>query len=196
MTSKSRARKFNKKRSNPDDDPYTRRLRKASDAAKAARAAARSSVDEVHIRIDISQARIVSASLVPEGQGTGYILAVGEEPVSTGLQEGTRYVGSVRGIRNGVSGPEVPFDSEEGIRQEATPDTASAAPARGAAGAEGQPSAESEAEPQGRASSEEGADEVHWTYFEKEVNGLPQYVGKSTCFCDIRADHWTNLGEN
>lgn len=82
MTSRRRTRK-NSTRRNHDDDSYTQRYRKASDGAKAARAAAagrareadRGSGEEAGSSIPRevgSGARIKAISLVAEG-GTGYV---------------------------------------------------------------------------------------------------------------------------
>lgn len=188
MTSKSRARKFNKKRSNPDDDPYTQRLRKASDAAKAARSRAGgadrilgASIGEVQFdeaRVNGQEesssvrigegSRIIAASLVPEGQGTGYILEVGDDAVEYAKADVER--------------------TKEALRPQGAPDSASFWQ-RGASTVPQQPPAEP-------GSDQEVSSALHWVFFEREVNLIPEYVCKSSCFCDIQADHWKNLGEN
>ena len=143
MTANRRTRKTKNRRSTNDVDPYAERYRKASDAAKAKRDEARrreglkdfgksisnervqALVDEVvihdaetaaieYLKEDI---RLVSASLVPEGQGTGYVLrSVGEFP----RRGGKNTVGRI---------------AEEAFRSEATPDAA-ALGQRGASAAE------------------------------------------------------------
>lgn len=56
-------------------------------------------------------------------------------------------------------------------------------------------------EPQRQEAASEGdeaepATPAHWHFFEREVNGLPEYYARSTCFCSLGDNHWTNTGEN
>jgi len=175
MTAKSRARKLNQKRRNSDDDSYARKLRAASEGAKAAREQRGKLQGHRPTHVIIDEASVREVSLVPEGEGTGYII------------EGSARTPEEQLLWD-IFGK---LGSEEGIRPEAASDGATASAPRGPSEVEGQSSSESGSEPQGRASAEE-----HWIYFEKEVNGLPEYIGKSTCFCDIRGNHWKELGEN
>lgn len=126
MTAKSRARKFNKKRSTKDDDPYALRLRKASEAAK--RKAAERKAREAHPAgkglkgqapsyVVIDEARLVGVSLVEEGV-SGYILEVGREEVrqeatSDTATLGEREVARVPGQSPSASASEPASEQEE-----------------------------------------------------------------------------------
>ena len=230
MTAHRRTRKTKTKRSNLDDNTYSERYRQASNGAKAARAAAaerkggsdRSPGVEAGrgLAIEIGEgARIKSISLVPEGQGTGYILTVGEERIHE--EDGTlvRRVGE-----DGIS--VAPFDlaevrRQEDLRQEAASHAASVGQ-RGAEGASGEVPGQG-AEPTffeqlheveaivddangaGTGILEAIEAEVarhrgnyaatHRAFFEAEVNSLPTHVGTELCSCDKREDHWIELGE-
>ena len=193
MTAHRRTRKTKTKtkRSNLDDNSYSERYRQASNGAKAASrkgSGDRSPGVEAGrgLAIEIGEgARITGISLVPEGQGTGYILTVGEERIHE--EDGTPVVRKVDEDHVSV-GPltfgedwYAELHGQEDLRQEAASDAASLGQ-RGVEGASGEVPAE-------------GSEPTHRAFFEAEVNSLPTHVGTELCSCDKREDHWIELGE-
>lgn len=207
MSAKRRNRKIQSKRSKSDVDPYTERYRKSSDAAKAARDAARrregASEDrevvdvreeDVFFGIDISQATLRSVSLVPEGQGfpgsrIEVVDKLNRDVVSLkGLVPNVRYEGFAQGNFHGELGEPVPFSytasdvriAQEGLRAEAASDGTSSLASRGSEGVEGQPSAESSTEPQ------------EWFAPEAQAGDIIQWIAEARQRAEeeYRRGHW------
>lgn len=204
MTAKRRARKFNHTRRN-DDDPYTQRIRAASNAAKEARAAARRAGEAEDRKVGElrEEGEDLAYSLYPDIEG----LSIHEAELPEGVQALVVDTATLKGVAirtNAAYG-------EEAVHSEAASDAASVGE-RGTSEAEGQPASEQGAEPQAPTFFEQLAavrnladeangtnEEVegpHKAFLEREVNGLPQHVGTNPCSCDIRKDHWIELGEN
>lgn len=190
MTAASRRRKFEKKRNKTNDDPYTLRLRKASEGAARARDEARSraaSKEEDREVLEVRKAKLLGASLVKQD---------GVAPGFVSLQAAiSRYPDEFF-----EQAPEV-FDElaydviaagEEGLAFKREAVNFTVYPGQEALRAE----AASDAAPGDERGPEEPPTEPHTHYFEKEVDTVPHYSHKSECLCDIREDHWTTLGEN
>lgn len=165
MTAKSRVRKIQKKlRRTADVNPQPLGTRsEPADAEAEGR--------PVAVVLD-GQARLQSVSLVREGEGTGYIIEVGEEPRHT-----------LHSVILGDLGIEHEFPEfypingnpyEEAVREASASDAATLAEreASGTAGA------------------------THQVFFEQEVNGQPTHIESEDCYCSQELHHWKDLGEN
>lgn len=160
MTAHRRTRKNKRSKT---DDPYTQRYRKASDGAKAARAAAgsREQGNRNH--------QSVSLDVIEEGatRGKEALRAQGASDTASLGERGTAEVEGQSPEGQGVEAPTF-FEQVEGVKN-------LLAEANG--------------------TNAEVAGE-HKAFLEKEVDGLPKHVGTELCTCDIRKDHWIELGEN
>lgn len=213
MTAHRRKRKTQHKRSTTDVDPYTERYRKASDAAKAARRAAREAADGNRGEAVLDE-RPLKHLVRHEGDLKGLAASkvvydeVDLEPAFTygpDIRDGDTIEvvqldgARIRGIALVHADRAFPgyrievVDAEEALRSEGAPDAAPVVE-RGAEGPAGQPSAEPDAAAQGRDSAET-PEATHQVFFEAEVNGLPTHVGTEDCFCSETQHHWKELGE-
>jgi DNA-binding PucR family transcriptional regulator len=182
MTANSRTRKIKHKRSNHDDDTYSQRYRAASDAAKAARARA-AEADRAEAQA-LEGVRVQGVSLVPTGEGTGYILEVGAE-ASHELEDCVAEAFDVALFpRDGEDWRRsLEFKHatahlvQEALRSEAAPD-ATALGERAAASVPGLAPSDPE---------------DHVVFFEKEVDGIIEYSHQEPCDCSRSRDHWTIL---
>ncbi len=239
MTASSRIRKNNHKRSTTDVDPYPERYRKASDAAKAARDAARSRTGEADRGLGeegvtvIQDATLQSVSLIRAAESvTGYVIEVGdnsvslhpagahEEPSIVGLKDGTDYflvpLGDYeRGLygdlefKHATSKLNYGVVTEEALRPTGSPDAASVGDSGTSSVAGQSPSEPHAAQGWETATSTEVLDNiqgqvdrarlnyknVHRVFYEAEINMVPTHVDTRLCYCDIRENHWVELGE-
>jgi len=174
MTAKSRVRKIQKKlRRTADVNPQPGSPREASDRAEEARDAEGRAVA---IALD-GTARLQSVSLVREGEGTGYIIEVGENyERALEFKHGTAHL------------------FEEALRKEATPDAAPLSE-RGASEPSSEPSFFEQLH-EVEAIVADANRTAHLVYFEEEVNGQPTHIGSKDCYCGQELHHWKDLGEN
>jgi hypothetical protein len=161
MTAKSRVRKQQKKLRRVNDvNPKPGNLREADPREEAQR-----SSRPVAIQLD-GKARLQGVSLVREGEGTGYIIEVGD----LGFSKHPDLTVEEQLLYDIFASPA----PQEAVRAEASPDAAPLVE-RGASEASGQP---------------------HLVYFEAEVNGAPTHIESEDCFCGLDLHHWREQGEH
>jgi len=200
MTAKSRVRKIQKKlRRTADVNPQPGSPRNASERAEEARDAEGGRA--VAVVLD-GHARIQSVSLVREGEGTGYILEVGGEPVNVtreGYEQALTSVDRQDRPEERTAEQQLLWDifaggSEEALREEAASDAAPLAE-RGASAASKQPTFFEQLH-EVEAVLEVANRQAHLVFFEAEVNGQPTHVESEDCYCGQELHHWKDLGEN